>query len=68
VIISNCAERGGPIGCIAGALSFTEYRRGLTEAGFTDISINPTHQVASGLHSAIIRAVRGVAGPSQEPS
>src|SRR5208282_4541253 len=27
-------ERGAPIGCIAGALSFAEYRDGLTEAGF----------------------------------
>jgi len=52
------AERGGPIGCVAGALSVAEYRRGLTEAGFTGISISPTHEVAAGLHSAIIRAAR----------
>ncbi len=52
------AERGGPIGCIAGALSFAEYRDGLTEAGFTAISISPTHEVATGLHSAIIGAVK----------
>ncbi len=52
------AERGGPIGCIAGALSFAEYSDGLTQAGFTAISIRPTHEVATGLHSAIIRAVK----------
>jgi len=52
------AERGGPVGCIAGALSFAEYHAGLTEAGFTAISISPTHQVAAGMHSAIIRAVK----------
>jgi arsenite methyltransferase len=52
------AERGGPIGCIAGALSFAEYHDGLADAGFTGISISPTHQVATGLHSAIIRAVK----------
>jgi arsenite methyltransferase len=52
------AERGGPIGCIAGALSFAEYHDGLTEAGFTAISISPTHEVAAGLHSAIICAVK----------
>jgi len=52
------AERGGPIGCIAGALSIAEYHDGLTEAGFTAISISPTHEVATGLHSAIIRAVK----------
>ncbi len=52
------AERGAQVGCIAGAPSFTEYRHGLTVAGFTGIGITPTHQVADGVHSAIIRAVR----------
>jgi SAM-dependent methyltransferase len=51
-------ERGGQAGCIAGAPSFTEYRDGLTAAGFTAITITRTHQVADGLHSAIIRAAR----------
>ncbi|MQA62278.1 MAG: arsenite methyltransferase [Actinophytocola sp.] len=52
------AERGSYVECIAGALSFTEYRDGLAAAGFTDIEITPTHQVADGLHSAIVRAVK----------
>ena len=52
------AERGSWVGCIAGALSFDEYRTGLTAAGFTDVSLEPTHAVAEGLHSAIIRAVK----------
>jgi len=51
-------ERGREVGCIAGAPSFAEYRQGLTRAGFTGITITPTHQVADGLHSAIIRASR----------
>jgi SAM-dependent methyltransferase len=51
-------ERGSDVGCIAGALSFTEYRDGLVRAGFTDITITPTHQAADGLHSAIIQATR----------
>ena len=51
-------ERGDYVGCIAGALSFTEYRNGLEAAGFTDIEIAPTHQVADGMHSAIIRATK----------
>ena len=51
-------ERGAEAGCIAGAPSFAEYRAGLAEAGFTAISIAATHQVADGLHSAIIRAAR----------
>jgi len=51
-------ERGAEVGCIAGAPSFTEYRDGLVRAGFTGISITPTHQVGDGVHSAIIRAIR----------
>jgi arsenite methyltransferase len=50
------AERGSYVGCIAGALSISEYRDGLAAAGFTDISIMSTHQVADGMDSAIIRA------------
>ncbi len=50
------AERGTYVGCIAGALSMSEYRDGLAAAGFVDITITPTHQVADGMHSAIIRA------------
>ncbi|QLJ04132.1 arsenite methyltransferase [Streptomyces sp. NEAU-sy36] len=52
------AERGDYVGCIAGALSFTEYRTGLEAAGFTGIQITPTHQVADGMHSAIVRATK----------
>jgi len=50
--------RGIQAGCIAGAPSFAEYRDGLIAAGFTAVSITPTHQVAEGVHAAIIRAVR----------
>ncbi|HEY2949530.1 MAG TPA: arsenite methyltransferase [Micromonosporaceae bacterium] len=50
------AERGGWVGCVAGALSFVEYERGLADAGFVDIEITPTHAVADGMHSAIVRA------------
>jgi arsenite methyltransferase len=52
------AERGSHVGCIAGALSITEYRDGLADAGFTDIDISATHQVADGMHSAIVRATK----------
>jgi SAM-dependent methyltransferase len=51
-------QRGGQVGCIAGAPSFAEYRDGLTRAGFTGVSITTTHQVGDGVHAAIIRAVR----------
>ena len=52
------AERGAYVGCIAGALSLTEYATGLRDAGFVDVSVAPTHQVADGMHSAIIRATK----------
>jgi len=50
------AERGSYTGCIAGALSMEEFRTGLAEAGFEDITIDPTHVVADRTHSAIIKA------------
>ncbi|WP_432194453.1 arsenite methyltransferase [Streptomyces sp. bgisy027] len=52
------AERGDYAGCIAGALSFAEYRAGLEGAGFTGVEITPTHPVADGMHSAVVRAVK----------
>jgi arsenite methyltransferase len=50
------AERGSYVGCIAGALSFSEFRDGLTAVGLADVEIEPTRAVADGMHSAIIRA------------
>ena len=50
------AERGGWVGCIAGALSVSEYTAGLEAAGLTDIEVTFTHEVADGLHGAIVRA------------
>ena len=52
------AERGTYVGCIAGALSFREFRAGLAAAGLTDVDIRPTHAIAEGMHSAIIRATK----------
>ncbi len=52
------AERGSYVGCIAGALSFREFRAGLHDVGLTDVEVVPTHQIADGMHSAIIRATK----------
>ncbi len=52
------AERGSYVGCIAGALSRAEYVDGLTAAGFTDASVEFTHEVVPGMHGAIIRATK----------
>ncbi len=50
------AERGSYVGCIAGALSRSEYLAGLSAAGFTDAEVEFTHEAAEGMHAAIIRA------------
>lgn len=50
------AERGSYAGCIAGALSFWEFRDGLLQAGFDDVSISATHAAAPGIYSAIVKA------------
>jgi arsenite methyltransferase len=50
------AERGSYVGCIAGALSSEEYEAGFEAAGFEDVSITFTHEVADGMHGAIVKA------------
>jgi SAM-dependent methyltransferase len=52
------AAAGSYVGCIAGALSRSEYLAGLTTVGFTDASVTFTHEAAPGMHSAIIRAIK----------
>jgi SAM-dependent methyltransferase len=52
------AERGSYVGCIAGALSKGEYVAGLEAAGFEDVSVEFTHEVADGIHGAIVKAVK----------
>ncbi len=55
------AERGTYVGCIAGALSRSEYLDGLAAAGFTDAEVTFTHDAVPGMHGAIIRAVKPAA-------
>jgi ubiquinone/menaquinone biosynthesis C-methylase UbiE len=52
------AERGSYAGCIAGALSVSEFRSGLEAAGLADIVITRSHAVADGMISAIIKATK----------
>jgi SAM-dependent methyltransferase len=52
------AERGSYVGCIAGALSKGEYEAGLDAAGFEEVSVSFTHEVADGMHGAIVKAVK----------
>lgn len=62
------AERGSWSGCLAGALARGEYLALLDAAGFTDAEITFTHEVAEGLHGAIIRAsAPATSSPETEP-
>jgi SAM-dependent methyltransferase len=49
-------EQGSYVGCIAGALSFSEFRSHLEGVGLIDVEVVPTHGVADGMHSGIVRA------------
>jgi SAM-dependent methyltransferase len=60
------AARGSYVGCIAGALSFSEYEAGLRAAGLADISLTTTHAVTDGMHSVIIRATKPSDAPTAE--
>ena len=52
------AERGSYVGCIAGALTRSEYLDGLAAAGFVDGEVEFTHEAANGMHAAIVRATK----------
>jgi len=52
------AAAGSYVGCIAGALSKSEYLAGLAAAGFTGAEVTFTREAAPGMHSAIVRAVK----------
>jgi arsenite methyltransferase len=54
------AARGSHVGCIAGALSESEYREGLAAVGLVDVEVERTHAVADGMHGAIVRARKPV--------
>ena len=58
------SDRGTYAGCIAGALSFSEYRSGLEAAGLTDISLTVSHQVADGMSSVIVKARKTTEAPA----
>ena len=53
------AERGSFVGCIAGALSQGRVRgRASRPRVSTQISVEFTHEVADGMHGAIVKAVK----------
>jgi SAM-dependent methyltransferase len=58
------AERGSYAGCIAGALSFSEFEDGLRAVGLREVTIVATHEVTPGMHGAIIKATKPVGVPA----
>jgi SAM-dependent methyltransferase len=52
------AERGDFAGCVAGALSFSEYRAGLEAVGLESIEVRSTHAVGDGMHGALVQATK----------
>ena len=55
------ADMAAWTGCVAGALTREQFDRGLSAAGFEDITIDETHRVHAHASSAIIRARRAPA-------
>ena len=60
------AELGSYAGCIAGALSFTEFRTGLEAVGLAGVTLTISHPVAEGMYSVIVKA-RKTAAESAAP-
>jgi SAM-dependent methyltransferase len=60
------SDRGSYAGCIAGALSFAEFRAGLEAVGLVDVTLTPTHEVVPGMVSAIVKATKPVQGSTQD--
>jgi arsenite methyltransferase len=60
------AERGTYTGCIAGALTFSEFRTGLEAVGLEDVSLTISHEAADRMYSVIVKARKG-AGAATEP-
>jgi SAM-dependent methyltransferase len=50
------AELGSYAGCIAGALSFSEFRTGLEAVGLDDVTLTVSHTVGEGMYSVIVKA------------
>ena len=61
------AERGAWVGCIAGALSHSEMIAGLEGAGLVDVDVSFTHEVADGLHGAIVKAAKPISARRELP-
>ena len=62
------AERGTYTGCIAGALTFSEFREGLEAAGMEDVTLTVSHEAADRMYSVIVKARKGGAAGGAGPA
>jgi ubiquinone/menaquinone biosynthesis C-methylase UbiE len=62
------AALGTYTGCIAGALTFSEFRSGLEQAGLADISLTVSHEAAEKMYSVIVKATKPVAAEGTAPA
>jgi len=51
-------RRGSFVGCIAGALTISGYSAGLIGAGFEDVTIDLTHELADQIYGANVKAIK----------
>ncbi len=66
--VEERAARGSYTGCVAGALSFSEFRSGLEAVGLENVSLTVSHQVADRMFSVIVKARKRGASPSASAS
>jgi arsenite methyltransferase len=59
------AARGTYTGCIAGALTFSEFREGLEAVGLEDVTLTVSHEAADRMYSVIVKARKG--GTAEAP-
>ena len=57
--VADRAALGDFAGCVAGAMSRTEYLDGLASAGFSGAQVRFLDDAPSGMHSALVSAVKG---------
>ncbi|MBD0330475.1 MAG: arsenite methyltransferase [Thermoleophilia bacterium] len=62
------AARGSYVGCVAGALSVSEYEQGLRAAGLEGVTVTFTHEVADGMHGAVVRAAKPARADENPPA
>ncbi len=62
------AERSSYAGCIARALTFSEFRFGLEAVGLTEVSLTVSHAATEGMYSVIVKSRKGLGVGLESPT